>query len=83
MQYERKIRENKFLIGEVEELKRELRNVRGYTLPQKLMKTKSTTTTMAEEEEAEIGVSAAAAQQQGDNSKMEFTIGDGGHSMDR
>lgn len=74
LQYERKIRENKFLIGEVEELKRELKNVRGYTLPRKLMKAKSTTTTIED-----LGVGAVedgGGEDDTCHSKMEFTIGE-------
>ena len=43
-EYSRKVREAAFLVEEIETLKKELRNVRGYTLPRKLMKAKSTTT---------------------------------------
>ncbi len=49
-----------FLIGEIEELKRELKQVRGYKMPRRLMKAKSTATT-DDDEEAEAEIAAAAA----------------------
>ena len=43
-EYNRKVRENSFLIQEIEALKKELKQVRGYKLPKKLLKAQSTST---------------------------------------
>ena len=51
--YERKLEQNTFLVEEIEDLKRELKKVRGYKLPKRLLLTKSTSTGDEEEDESE------------------------------